>query len=532
MSDAHDKPNPSEDDLADSDSSDAASAADAERAADAAEPSNTSSSPAPRSRRRWAFGLIPLALVALWFPDGTPDIVAPADYQPFIWGADPLWESLEHRFDEAREAGCEATTPRLDGELASLDEAISAIDGAPREPDDPAFTVLEQKLFETATLFGACPARIVELVPRLTRLRTLVKHQSEAWDPEARASRDRVYRLLYGSRAALEELILQAPEGNVPALIHGTDEPSETPSTVVEGVRVHSGDILVSRGGAMTSAFIARGNDYPGNFSHIAMLHVSEEGVPSVIESHIENGVVITSAADYLEDVKLRIMVLRPRADLPELVDNPMLPHIAATAALETAQGGHVPYDFRMDFVDHERQFCSEVPAAVYEDRGVRLWQGLSSMSSQGLTRWLSVLGVTEFETLNPSDLEYDPQLRVVAEWRDVDTLFHDHVDNAILDALLERAEAGEEVDYEFYMLGPARVLKGYSVLATLAGSHGPVPEGMTATTGLRVEWIRARHDQTRARLDVAIEEYRERYDRRPPYWRLLALAREASRPD
>ena len=33
---------------------------------------------------------------------------------------------------------------------------------------------------------------------------------------------------------------------------------------------------MPSAGGAATSALIARGNDFPGNFSHIALVHVDE----------------------------------------------------------------------------------------------------------------------------------------------------------------------------------------------------------------------------------------------------------------
>src|SRR2546425_13311758 len=107
---------------------------------------------------------------------------------------------------------------------------------------------------------------------------------------------------------------------SVTALLDGRHEPSATPATTVHGVEMHSGDILVSRGGYPTSALIARGNDYPGNFSHIGLVHVdSVTHAVSVIEAHIERGVAITTGDGYLADKKLRIMVLRPRADLPQL---------------------------------------------------------------------------------------------------------------------------------------------------------------------------------------------------------------------
>ena len=36
---------------------------------------------------------------------------------------------------------------------------------------------------------------------------------------------------------------------------------------------------------------------------------------------------------------------------------------------------------------------------------------GISRISSPGVARWLAAFGVRRFETQEPSDLEYDPQL-------------------------------------------------------------------------------------------------------------------------
>src|SRR5512142_617542 len=127
--------------------------------------------------------------------------------------------------------------------------------------------------------------------------------------------------MLYGRRTAVKEAILQTPaEFRPPSLLMETDEPSATPSAQLLGVKIHSGDILVSRGTVPTSALIARGNDFPGNFSHVALAYVdSTTGRLSLIESHIEKGVAVASAEQYLGDAKFRILVLRLRSDLPAL---------------------------------------------------------------------------------------------------------------------------------------------------------------------------------------------------------------------
>jgi len=106
-----------------------------------------------------------------------------------------------------------------------------------------------------------------------------------------------------------------------------------------------------------------------------------------IVEAHIEIGVVVSTVEQYLEDMKLRVMLLRPRGDLPQLIKEPMLPHNAAEYAYRRASGSHVPYDFAMDYKDHSKLFCSEVVSEAYKRYGVHLWTGISHISSPGLKR-------------------------------------------------------------------------------------------------------------------------------------------------
>jgi hypothetical protein len=165
---------------------------------------------------------------------------------------------------------------------------------------------------------------------------------------------------MLGGRAALEEALVQAGSDALPALTLIEDVPAATPSVEIEGVRVHSGDLMLSRGGAPTSALIARGSDFPGNFSHVAMVHVAEDGKATVIESLIETGANLSTAESYLEDKKHRILLLRVRPDHPAVVQDPLAPHKAATSVLERVRDADVPYDFAMDWNDPAKFFCSE----------------------------------------------------------------------------------------------------------------------------------------------------------------------------
>ena len=257
---------------------------------------------------------------------------------------------------------------------------------------------------------------------------------------------------------------------------------------------------------------------------------VEREGEPPrLLEAHIERGVAIASGREYLADAKFRILLLRPRADLPALARDPLLPHRAAARVLAETQTRHIPYDFAMDFTDPARLFCSEVASWAYREEGVTLWMGLSHISSPGLARWLGAFGVTHFETQEPSDLEADPQLAVVAEWRDLDSLWKDHVDNAVVEAMLAGAEGGQPLDYPWYLLPAGRVAKAWSAVSNAFGRIGPVPEGMSAPAALRNRTFGLRHaERKKATLELAAT-FERQHGYRPPYWQLVRLARSAS---
>lgn len=470
-------------------------------------------------------GAVVLLLLAI--PPKDREIPAATLTGAFTWNQDDYWESLEAAYNAAVRNGCAVGDTLARSRMKALDRWAARLETTPISAQARVLDSLTLTFFALGPHVAACPAQVQEYILLSSRLREGIKRQSRAWDISASDVRSRLYRSLYGMRAAVEEVMLHHPEG-LPSLLMGRAEPSATPSAVVHGVEIHSGDILVSRGGYPTSALIARGNDYPGNFSHIALVHVDSAGVASTIEAHIEIGVAIATAEQYLGDKKLRIMVLRPRADLPALLADPMLPHKAASSALKRARREKIPYDFAMDYQDPSKLFCSEVASAAYAEAGLNLWMGISTISNPGLRRWLGSFGVENFETQEPSDLEYDPQMAVVAEWRDPGTLFADHIDNAVIDAMLEGAERGDRLDYPWYQLPIVRIAKGYSWVLGRFGKTGPVPEGMSATAALRNSAFTDRQRQLAAAVRMSADSAGRSLGYPPPYWRLLGLAREA----
>ncbi len=448
---------------------------------------------------------------------------------PFIWNRDDYFSSLESSFLKARSADPKTLLSSIDNRFVEFEGSIHSLRTRALEPSDLFLDSLETELFELAPLIAAAPEKISKFMGLHNAVRMAIKDQSRRWDMNAKEVRHRVYRLLYGGRAAVEETMLQSPQGTYPDLVLSNDIPSGTPAAIIRGAEVRSGDILVSRGGAPTSALIARGNDYPGNFSHVALVYVDEStGETSIIESHIEIGVTVSTVERYLADTKLRIMILRMRADLPVILCDPMLPHRAAEAIYRRAADEHIPYDFEMDNDDPSKLFCSEVASTAYRMFGVTLWAGVSNISSAGVRAWLAAFGVRNFETREPSDLEYDPQLAVVAEWRDPETLYKDHLDNVVIDAMLEGAEKGERLKYDWYKLPIGRIAKLYSLVLNKFEKAGPVPEGMSVESALTNDRFSKTHARIKKRTITLADKFEKDKGYKPPYWELLRLARVA----
>ncbi len=471
-----------------------------------------------------------LLYAVLLIPEPSEEITGKSSENTFEWNQDKKWEYLEDIFRKARVQDTVTLNNYITLLIFSLEDRFTHLQDTSFLPGDPELEAILSDFFSITPLIAVKYQYINWFLDYYTRIRILVKEQSQLWDMESEQSRITVYKILYGMRAAVEEVLIQIHGRSFQAALLVKNEASSTPSTNILGIKVHSGDLLVSRGGAPVSALISRGNDYPGNFSHVAIIYIeAETKTPYFVESSVERGVAIASLAEYLKDQKLRFMVLRARADLPEIIKDPEIPHKAAKYIYNEALSRHIPYDFKMDFHDPEKMFCSEVVSTAYKKFGIELWKPVSTISSPGVENWLNAFGVENFVTQMPSDLEYDPQLTVVAEWRDPETLFQDHIDNAVMDVLLESANNGEELKFNIWLLPPARLLKVYCMLLNLFGTKCIIPEGMSATKALKKQDFEKKFANTKKETEILVGKFIKERGYAPPYWDLVKLATKAN---
>tara|TARA_R110000868_G_scaffold306734_1_gene568006 strand:+ start:36780 stop:38246 length:1467 start_codon:yes stop_codon:yes gene_type:complete len=464
----------------------------------------------------------------LLIPDNSAiNIESEGNSIPFVWNQDDRWDELEDQFQKAKQLSSAEYVEIINEAFSEISEILKNLEEESFDYTDAKLEELLNQFFNIAPVVAAQDKKSKEFVELYNKARFIIKEESINWDINKLEVRIALYKVLYGMRATVEEVLLQSKEEIDPVLFVKEEE-SVTPSTTLFGITVHSGDLLVSRGGAEVSALISRGNDFPGNFSHVALIYVEEQkNIAYLIEAHIERGVAIASAQEYVGDGKLRFMVLRPRADLPEIIENPMLPHIAAKEVFDEVQQRHIPYDFKMNFFDSEAMFCSEVGSYAYKNNGIKLWQSESTISSYGVVTLLNTFGVENFVTQMPSDLEYDPQLSVVAEWRNTEALYEDHLYNAVIDAMLECADNRKEIAYNHFLLPVIRILKGYSVVKNQFGGVGPIPEGMSSTQALKSDAFISRHEELKLKTRLSTEEFESQNGYVPPYWEMVKLARK-----
>lgn len=181
---------------------------------------------------------------------------------------------------------------------------------------------------------------------------------------------------------------------------------------------LRSGDVILSRGNAFTSAAIASLGEFDTQFSHISLVHKDEKGELWTVEAHIEVGSFVRPLQDHIDDKNFRTMIYR--------FDDEKLAAEAAKFIFEKVKTasetkGNILYDFGFDQDNSEKLFCSEVVSHAYEvasNNSVKVPFHRSRLMTRK-PEFVRNLEITVDESFIPADIEVDPRFSVVAEWRD-----------------------------------------------------------------------------------------------------------------
>jgi hypothetical protein len=194
-----------------------------------------------------------------------------------------------------------------------------------------------------------------------------------------------------------------------------------------------SGDIILTRGNAYTSAAIANLGEYDTQFSHMSMVYRDNAGKLWTVEAHIEVGSFVRPIEDHIKDKNYRTMIYRFEneelaAKAAEFIFNKV------KKASDTK--GNINYDFGFNQDDSTELFCSEIVSHAIEhvSGGDTKIPFIRSRLMVRKPDFVKMLGIKADASFVPADIEVDPRFKILTEWRDAKKT----IDNLQKDAVLQ----------------------------------------------------------------------------------------------
>ena len=216
-----------------------------------------------------------------------------------------------------------------------------------------------------------------------------------------------------------------------------------------------SGDVILSRGNAYSSAAIAGIAETNYQFSHLSFVYKDQESKELFTsEAHIEIGSVVTPFQNHISEKNVRSVIFRYKdEDVAQRASKIMVQKIKKQQDL----GSNIQYDFSMNYRDDSRLFCSEIisdgfkqalPESDYLPK-------FTSKLKKGIVSFVKAIGVpvtskniANYDIFAPGDIQFDPHFDLVAEWRNPKKMEESRFKDYILTKMFERMEnEGYKID-------------------------------------------------------------------------------------
>lgn len=198
-----------------------------------------------------------------------------------------------------------------------------------------------------------------------------------------------------------------------------------------------SGDVILTRGNAFTSAAIANLGEYDTQFSHMSMVYKDEAGKLWTVEAHIEVGSFVRPLEDHVADKNYRTMIYRFEDEELAARAAHFIFHKVKKASETT---GNINYDFGFDQDNSDQLFCSEVVSHAIDhvSKGEVKIPYIRSRLMVRKPEFVKNLGITSEASFVPADIEIDPRFKIISEWRDSNKTMDNLQKDAILQAMFK----------------------------------------------------------------------------------------------
>lgn len=269
-------------------------------------------------------------------------------------------------------------------------------------------------------------------------------------------------------------------------------------TTTFDEIKIRSGDLIMSRGNAYTSAAIARIGEEEAQFSHLALVYIDappgteltleEAGKDPrayTVEAQIEIGSFYRSFEKYLQDGNARAALYRFRG-------SPEQAHQAAQSVFtyikdyqnnsmakrrdtKLSVNDNPPYDFKMNLNNPTEIFCAEIVTMAYRAVGTELPVYPTRLKKNEMTKRMGIINEFAFA---PIDIEVDPHFDQLAEWRDLRKIAATLHKDAVLSSMFDWME---KYDYTFYSTSKdiAKSLVAWSMRQLDLGFSERLPKNM-----------------------------------------------------
>jgi hypothetical protein len=196
-----------------------------------------------------------------------------------------------------------------------------------------------------------------------------------------------------------------------------------------------SGDILLTRGNAFTSAAIASLGEFDTQFSHMSMVYRDDSDKLWTVEAHIEVGSFVRPIEDHIKDKNYRTMLFRYE---DERLAAKAAHYIFHKVKKASESRGNILYDFGFDQDDNESLFCSEIAsyALKHVSKGELEIPMFRSRLFNRKPEFVKMLGIKAEESFVPADIEVDPRFKIISEWRDANKTNDNLQKDAVLHAM------------------------------------------------------------------------------------------------
>lgn len=202
-----------------------------------------------------------------------------------------------------------------------------------------------------------------------------------------------------------------------------------------------SGDVIIVRGTIHNSAAIARIGDVDSQFSHACMVYIEPDGTQHVVEALIEAGATINRLHSALSHDLGRAVVYRHRdADLAHRAAETMYNRVRKS---QRFMARRIAYDFTMELEGYDRLFCSKLVRQAYDEAsdGRHKLPTFATKFERGARDFMDRIGVTARVSFAPADLELEPEMDAIAEWRDFERTSHIRLQDFVMVKLFEWME-------------------------------------------------------------------------------------------